>query len=90
LWPKQAFSAAHERTFGIVERFIHNSISTYYITPQDKKKAEHIRKYIDVKCLQADPSNTSRVNHVLSRIHGPVVSIFDTHVSESLYSHYVH
>ncbi|CAD8183465.1 unnamed protein product [Paramecium pentaurelia] len=90
LWPKQSFSAAHERTFGIIERFIHNNIKTYYITPQDKKKAEHIRQYIDLKCHQADPSNTSRVNHVLSRIQSPSVSVFDTHVSECLYSHYVH
>ncbi|CAD8045495.1 unnamed protein product [Paramecium sonneborni] len=90
LWPKQSFSAAHERTFGIIERLIHNKIKTYYITPQDKKKADHIRQYIDLKCHQADPSNSSRVNHVLSRIVSPTVSIFDTHVSECLYSHYVH
>ncbi len=93
IWPQAKYSAACERSFGILHSLMATGWKINAFSNQNLQnvKGDTIRSYMQVTSRQIDPNKIDASSKAMQRANSdPDVVIFDSFVAEEQYSHYIH
>lgn len=92
IWPRFKYSAACERSFGIIHSLLKTGWNIKCFSGQSLKTKESndLRSYLDLQGIQIDPNHLLHTRHTLSTQSSPDIVIFDSFVAEEQFSHYIH
>jgi O-antigen biosynthesis protein len=85
LWPRENLSAAGVRTMNIINCFIKNNMEVTFVTPQNENNnyAKELKQKCKIKTIKVNDNENFKKELIFEN---PSLVIFDTFVSEELFS----